>query len=160
YDSAIQTISLLSTALFLWVGARMVIHGQLSVGAFVAFNALLAMAYGAVLRTLGVWDELQIMIVLMNRLSDIFEQEPEQGRDRPRLKPVPAIDGHIELRQVCFRYGGPEAPPILENVSLEISPGKTVAIVGRSGSGKTTLIKLIAGLMEPTSGSILFDHVD
>jgi HlyB family type I secretion system ABC transporter len=160
YDSAIQTISLLSTALFLWVGARMVIQGQISIGGFVAFNALLAMAYGAVLRTLGVWDELQIMIVQLNRLSDIFEQEPEQGRDRTRLKPVAALDGHIELRNIGFRYGGPEAPSILEGISLEIAPGKTVAIVGRSGSGKTTLIKLIAGLMEPTTGLILFDHVD
>jgi ATP-binding cassette subfamily B protein len=138
----------------------MVIQGQISIGGFVAFNALLAMAYGAVLRTLGVWDELQIMIVQLNRLSDIFEQEPEQGRDRTRLKPVAALDGHIELRNIGFRYGGPEAPSILEGISLEIAPGKTVAIVGRSGSGKTTLIKLIAGLMEPTTGLILFDHVD
>jgi ATP-binding cassette subfamily B protein len=160
YDSAIQTISLLSTALFLWVGAHMVIQGQISIGGFVAFNALLAMAYGAVLRTLGVWDELQIMIVQLNRLSDIFEQEPEQGRDRTKLKPVAALDGHIELRNVSFRYGGPEAPHILEGINLEIAPGKTVAIVGRSGSGKTTLIKLVAGLIEPTTGSILFDHVD
>lgn len=160
YDSALQTISLLSTALFLWVGAGMVIKGEFSVGAFVAFNALLAMAYGAVLRTLGVWDELQIMVVLLNRLSDIFEQEPEQGRDRSQLKPVPSLDGHIELRNVGFRYGGPEAPPILEGINLEVAPGKTIAIVGRSGSGKTTLIKLIAGLIEPTTGSILFDHVD
>jgi ATP-binding cassette subfamily B protein len=100
------------------------------------------------------------MVVLLNRLSDIFEQEPEQGRDRSQLKPVPSLDGHIELRNVGFRYGGPEAPPILEGINLEVAPGKTIAIVGRSGSGKTTLIKLIAGLIEPTTGSILFDHVD
>jgi ATP-binding cassette subfamily B protein len=160
YDSAIQTISLLSTAVFLWVGAGMVIHGQISIGGFVAFNALLAMAYGAVLRTLGVWDELQIIVVLLNRLNDIFEHEPEQGQDRSRLKPVPTLDGHLELRNVGFRYGGPEAPPILHGINLEVAAGKTVAIVGRSGSGKTTLIKLIAGLLEPTDGTILFDHVD
>jgi ATP-binding cassette subfamily B protein len=160
YDSAIQTISLLSTAVFLWVGATMVIRGEISVGGFVAFNALLAIAYSGVLRSLGAWDELQMMVVLLNRLNDIFEQEPEQGRDRSRLKPVPTLEGHIELRNVGFRYGGPEAPPILEGIQLEISAGQTVAIVGRSGSGKTTLIKLIAGLIEPTSGSIFFDHVD
>ena len=160
YDSAVQTISLLSTALFLWVGAGMVLKGQITVGGFVAFNALLAMAYAAVFRTLGVWDELQMIVVLLNRLGDIFEQEPEQGRDRSRLKPVPTLEGHLELRNVGFRYGGPEAPAILEGIELEVGAGKMVAIVGRSGSGKTTLIKLLAGLMEPTQGAILFDHVD
>jgi ATP-binding cassette subfamily B protein len=138
----------------------MVIAGEMSIGGFVAFNGLLAIAYSSVLRTLGVWDELQMVVVLLNRLNDIFEQEPEQGRDRSRLKPVPVLEGHLELRQVGFHYGGPESPPILEKIDLQVAPGKTVAIVGRSGSGKTTLIKLIAGLIEPTEGSILFDHVD
>lgn len=160
YDTMIQTISLLSTAIFLWVGAKMVMSGTISVGAFVAFNALLAMAYGAVLRCLGTWDELQGMVVLMNRLNDIFEQEPEQGHDRARLIPVPTMAGHVELRNVGFKYGGPEAPKILEGINMEFPAGKTVAIVGRSGSGKTTLIKLAAGLIEPTEGSIFFDHTE
>ena len=160
YDSAIQAISVLSTALFLWVGAGMVIQGQISVGGFVAFNALVAMACAAALRILGVWEQLQMMLVLMNRLNDIFEQEPEQGRDRSGLKPVPTLEGHLQLRNVGFRFGGPESPAILENINLEVLPGKMVAIVGRSGSGKTTLIKLLAGLLEPTEGTILFDRVD
>jgi ATP-binding cassette subfamily B protein len=160
YDSAIQTISLLSTALFLWVGATMVIQNQISVGAFVAFNALVAMACASAVRMLNVWEEFQMMLVLMNRLNDIFENEPEQGRDRSHLKPVPTLEGHLQLRHVGFRFGGPEAPSILQDINLEISPGKVVAIVGRSGSGKTTLIKLIAGLLEPTEGTILFDRID
>jgi ATP-binding cassette subfamily B protein len=160
YDSAINAITIISTGLFLWVGAGMVIQGQLSVGGFVAFNALVAMACMAALRILQVWEELQRMLVLMNRLNDIFEQEPEQGRDRSALKPVPTLEGHLLLRNVGFRYGGSEAPSILDGINLEILPGKMVAIVGRSGSGKTTLIKLIAGLLEPTEGTILFDRVD
>jgi len=160
YDSAVQTISVLSTALFLWMGAGMVIRGQISIGGFVAFNALLAMACAAVLRMLTVWEEFQTIVVLVNRLNDIFEQEPEQGRDRSQLKPVPTLEGHLQLRNVGFRFGGPESPPILQGINLEILPGKMVAIVGRSGSGKTTLIKLIAGLLEPTEGTILFDRVD
>jgi ATP-binding cassette subfamily B protein len=159
YDSAVQTISLLSSALFLWVGAAMVIHGQISVGGFVAFNALMAIAFSAVLRTLGAWDDSQMVAVLLNRMNDIFEHEPEQGRDRSRLKPVPTLEGHLELRNISFRYGGPEAPNILKDINLEIAPGKKVALVGRSGSGKTTLIKLIAGLIEPTQGAIFFDRV-
>ncbi|MGZ5538326.1 MAG: peptidase domain-containing ABC transporter, partial [Chthoniobacterales bacterium] len=160
YDSVLQTIGMLSTAIFLWVGANQVINGSLSVGGFVAFSSLTALAYGGILRTLGVWDSLQFASVLLNRLNDIFEQEPEQGRDRSRLTPVHSLEGRIELRNVSFKYGGPEAPNILSNITLDLAPGRMVAFVGRSGCGKTTLIKLIAGLLEPTEGTILFDHVD
>jgi ATP-binding cassette subfamily B protein len=160
WDSVLQTIGLLSTAIFLWVGATQVIKGQLSVGGFVAFSSLTAMAYAGILRALGVWDTMQQSAVLLNRLNDIFEQEPEQGHDRSRLVPVHSLEGQIELRGVSFKYGGPEAPDILKDITLDLVPGRMVAFVGRSGSGKTTLIKLIAGLMEPTEGTIYFDHVD
>jgi len=160
YDSVLQTIGLLSTAIFLWVGATQVIHGHLSVGGFVAFSSLTAMAYAGILKTLGVWDNLQFTSVLLDRLNDIFEQEPEQGHDRSRLIPVPSLEGRIQLRGVCFKYGGPEAPNILSDINLDIGAGKMVAFAGRSGSGKTTLIKLVAGLLEPTEGTIHFDNVD
>jgi ATP-binding cassette subfamily B protein len=98
--------------------------------------------------------------VLLNRLNDIFEPEPEQGRDRSHLVAVHSLEGHIELREVGFKYGGPEAPDILKGISIEFAPGKVIAIVGRSGSGKTTLVKLLAGLLEPTESKILFDRRD
>src|SRR5205085_10055699 len=70
------------------------------------------------------------------------------------------LEGRIQLRGLSFKYGGPEAPDILTDIKLDIPPRRMVAIVGRSGSGKTTLIKLIAGLLEPTDGTILFDRTD
>ena len=154
YDSVLQTIGMLSTAIFLWVGAKQVMSGVLSIGGFVAFSSLTAMAYGGILRTLGVWDNMQLANVLLNRLNDIFEQEPEQGRDRSRLAPVHSLEGRIELRGVSFKYGGPEAPNILTNITLDLAPGRMVAFVGRSGCGKTTLIKLIAGLLEPPTKAL------
>src|SRR5947207_3673489 len=160
YDSLLQSIGLLSTAIFLWVGAMQVIHGNLSVGGFVAFSSLTAMAYAGILRALGVWDNVQLASVLLNRLNDIFEQEPEQGHDRSHLVPVRSLEGRIELRGVSFKYGGPESPDILKNITMDLAPGRMVAFVGRSGCGKTTLIKLIAGLLEPTEGTIFFDNVD
>jgi len=160
WDSLLQTIGLLSTAIFLWVGATQVMQGHLSVGGFVAFSSLTAMAYAGILRALGVWDTMQFASVLLNRLNDIFEQEPEQGHDRSRLVPVHSLEGHVELRGVNFKYGGPEAPDILKNITLDLIPGRMVAFVGRSGCGKTTLIKLIAGLLEPTEGAIFFDNID
>jgi ABC-type multidrug transport system fused ATPase/permease subunit len=66
----------------------------------------------------------------------------------------------VTLRGVGFRYGGPEAPAILDDVTLHVPAGKVVAIVGRSGSGKTTLARCMAGLLEPTEGTILYDGLD
>ena len=160
YDGAIQAVTFLSLVLFLWAGAGQVLAGTLTVGGLVAFNALVALANGPIGTLLSLWDNLQLIRVLLNRLNDVFEQEPEQGADRAHLLPVRSLEGRIELRGVEFRYGGPDAPPILHDVTLDVPAGKRVAIVGRSGSGKTTLVKCLAGLLEPTAGTILYDGVE
>ncbi|MBK8003065.1 MAG: peptidase domain-containing ABC transporter [Gemmatimonadetes bacterium] len=160
YSGLTHTVTLLTVVLFLLVGARQVMAGQLSIGALVAFNSLVALANGALMGLLGLWDDLQQVTVYLARLDDIFQQEPEQGEDRTRLLPVRSLEGKISLRHLGFRYGGPGAPAILEDISVEIPPDTMVAIVGRSGSGKTTLIKCLAGLLEPTEGTILYDGID
>ena len=160
YDGTIQVVTLLSVTLFLWVGAHQVMSGALTIGALVAFNSLVALANAPIVTLLSLWDNLQFAGVLMNRLNDIFEQEPEQGTDRSGLLPVRTLEGRVRFENLGFRYGGPEAPAILEGISFDVPPGKMVAIVGRSGSGKTTLIKCLAGLLEPTEGTIYYDGVD
>ncbi len=160
YEGAVQGVTLLSLVLFLWVGAYQVLNGTLTIGAFVAFNSLVALANAPILSLLSLWDGLQSSTVLLNRLNDVFEQDPEQGTDRSRLLPVRALEGRVRLQNVGFQYGGPESPKILEGISFEVPPGKMVAIVGRSGSGKTTLIKCLAGLAEPTEGTIFYDGID
>jgi len=160
YEGAILSVSFLSLILFLFMGAHQVLAGELTIGGLVAFNALVALANGPIASILGLWDNYQLSTVLVDRLNDILEHEPEQGFDHSRLQPVRSLEGRVVLRDVGFRYGGPESPAILEGISLDVPPGKTVAIVGRSGSGKTTLARCLAGLLEPTSGTILFDSVD
>jgi ABC-type bacteriocin/lantibiotic exporter with double-glycine peptidase domain len=160
YDGAVGSVAYLSSALFLWVGARQVLDGQLTIGALVAFNSLVVLANGPITTVLTLWDNLQLASVLLGRLDDVFQHEPEQGRDRTRLTPVRTLEGRVSLRDVGFRYGGPESPPILERITVDVPAGQTVAIVGRSGSGKTTLVKCLAGLHEPTEGAILYDGVD
>ncbi len=160
YNGVIHSVTLLSVVLFLLVGAHQVMNGQMSIGALVAFNALLALANGPILTLLSMWDNLQQATVYLNRLDDIFQQEPEQGHDRSRLIPVKSLEGRIAFRKMGFRYGGPESVPILEDIDLEVPPNTMVAIVGRSGSGKTTLIKCLAGLLEPTAGTIQYDGLD
>jgi len=160
YDGATDAVTFLGLGLFLWASAHQVLDGQLTIGGLVAFNSLLTLATVPISNLLLLWDSLQRATVLLNRLDDVFEQEPEQGHDRSRLRPVKSLTGHITFRHVGFRYGGPEAPPIIQDITLEVPAGKTVAIVGRSGSGKTTLAKCLSGLLEPTEGAILFDGLD
>ncbi len=160
YEGSVGMVTFLTSTLFLWIGARQVIDGQLTIGALVAFNALVAMANAPITTLLSLWDNFQLATVLLGRLDDVFQQEPEQGTDRARLQPVRTLEGSITLRNVGFRYGGPEAPPILEGLTLDVPAGRMVAIVGRSGSGKTTFVKMLAGLLEATEGTILFDGVD
>ncbi len=160
YEGSVGMVTFLTSAIFLWVGAHQVIDGRLTIGALVAFNALVAMANAPITTMLSLWDNFQLATVLLGRLDDVFQQEPEQGTDRARLQPVRTLEGSINLRNVGFRYGGPEAPPILEGITLDVPAGRMVAIVGRSGSGKTTLVKCLAGLLEPTEGTILYDSVD
>jgi ATP-binding cassette subfamily B protein len=160
YEGAIDAVTFLGLGLFLWAGTYQVLGGQLSIGGLVAFNALVALSTAPIRNLLLLWDNLQRCDVLLNRLDDVFHHEPEQGHDRSALRPVPSLSGSVTLRGVGFRYGGPEAPAILDDVTLHVPAGKVVAIVGRSGSGKTTLARCMAGLLEPTEGTILYDGLD
>ncbi len=159
YEGAIQLITFVSLALFLWIGALLVIHHELTIGGLVAFNALVLLANTPVSTALTLWDQLQYSSILLARVNDILQHEPEQGADHSQLRPVPSLEGRIAFHDMSFSYPGAEAAPVLENITLEVQPGSTVAIVGRSGSGKTTLMKCLSGLFEPTSGSITYDGV-
>ncbi len=160
YAGTSQVITFASLGAFLWLGTRQVQGGAMTVGELVSFNTLIALASAPVAVLLLLWDDLQFVSVLLNRLNDIFEEEPEQGSDRSRLLPVPTLEGGIRLEGLGFRYGGADAPPILSDITLDIPPGTTVAVVGRSGSGKTTLVKCLVGLVEPTEGRVSYDGVD
>lgn len=160
FDGSVQSLTVLALVVFLWAGASQVLSGALTIGAFVAFNSLVALANPQIVTLLTSWDAMQQVQVLLDRLADVFEQEPEQGHDRSALVPVRTLEGRVSFRGVTFRYGGPESPAILDGVSFDVAPNQKVAIVGRSGSGKTTLIKCLSGLLEPTEGSILYDGVE
>jgi ATP-binding cassette subfamily B protein len=160
YRAGVEAAGFLTSIVFLWRGAHLTLDGELTLGSYVAFSSLVALAVGPLGIFLATWDNLQIGKVLVARLQDVLVAEPEQGKDRGRLLPVQTLSGALELRNVSFRYGGPDSTPILKGITLKVPAGRTVAIVGRSGSGKSTLIKLLTGLIEPTDGTILFDGIE
>jgi ABC-type bacteriocin/lantibiotic exporter with double-glycine peptidase domain/CRP-like cAMP-binding protein len=160
FNGAVQLISFLSLALFLWLGALEVLHHQLTVGGLISFNALVLLSSQPIVTVVTSWDVLQHTVVLLRRLNDVLEREPEQGADHSGLTPVKSISGHVHFRCLTFQYPGPAQTPVLDEIDFEVQPGTRVAIVGRSGSGKTTLIKCLCGLLEPTRGNMLYDGLE
>jgi ATP-binding cassette subfamily B protein len=160
YQAAIQLVSMLTLVLCLWIGALQVLHHTLTLGTFVSFNVIVLLANTPILIVLALWDRVQYASILLDRLGDVLENEPEQGADHSHLRDVESLEGRVRFVRLGFAYPGPTPIPILQDIELEIAPGMTVAIVGRSGSGKTTLAKCLAGLLEPTEGTILYDGID
>lgn len=144
--------------LILWVGARAVIAGDLSVGQLIAFNMLAARVSGPVLRLVQLWQDFQQAGVSVQRLGDILNTPTEPSHNQNRSS-LPQLAGRISFDRVTFRYR-PDGAEVLRNVSLDIPAGQVVGIVGRSGSGKSTLAKLIQRLYVPEAGRVLVDGVD
>jgi subfamily B ATP-binding cassette protein HlyB/CyaB len=151
-------INKVMTVMILWVGARAVMQGDLSIGQLIAFNMLAGRVSGPVLRVVQLWQDFQQASISVRKLGDILNtpREPSHNQNRASL---PKLAGHIRFDDVTFRYR-PEARDILRGVSLEIPAGQILGIVGRSGSGKSTLAKLMQRLYVPASGRVLIDGVD
>ncbi|MEH6570372.1 MAG: ABC transporter transmembrane domain-containing protein, partial [Halioglobus sp.] len=158
---ASQILNSATTIVILWVGASLVLSGELTIGQLMAFNALMGSVLGPLMGLVGLWNQVHAAGVAMERLGDVLDMEPEQSpADLSSRVMLPDLQGNIKLENVYFRYGGNETAYVLENVSFEIKPGEMVAIVGRSGSGKTTLAKLLVGFYPPTEGKISVDSYD
>jgi HlyB family type I secretion system ABC transporter len=140
-------------------GIWQVIHNQLTVGQLLAFNMLLGNVIRPFQRLIALWDDLQEVLIAVERLNDVLEAPPES--DPALMQPnLPLLQGQIQFENVTFRYNLDAPKNTLANLSFAIAPGQTVAIVGRSGSGKTTLAKLLLGLYLPTDGKIWLDGHD
>lgn len=152
-------INIIGTTALLWYGALLVIQGQLSVGQFVAFNMMIGKVINPVLALVNLWDELQEVWISVERLNDVFATQPEETPGQQMLV-LPRLRGEVKFENVTFRYNEDQERNTLENISLQVQPDQTVAIVGRSGSGKTTLVKLLQGLYHPNNGRISVDGHD
>jgi len=142
----------------LWLGARLVIQGELSVGQLVAFNMLAARVSGPILRLTQLWQEFQQAGISVQRLGDILNAQPEPAHNPGRAS-LPHLTGHVTFEGVSFRYR-PDGPEVLRDIDLSVEPGQVVGIVGRSGSGKSTIAKLLQRLYVPERGRVLVDGVD
>ena len=144
----------------LWIGARDVSHGTMTVGELVQFVIYAILVAGSVGGLSELWGELQRAAGATERLGELLATE-DALRDAAAPVPLPRpVAGRIGFEAVTFHY--PTRPDVsaLEGVTMTIQPGETVALVGPSGSGKTTVVQLIQRFWDPQSGRVTIDGID
>jgi ABC-type multidrug transport system fused ATPase/permease subunit len=157
YVPLLAFIPLLAQAAILLVGGWMVVHDQLTVGEFFAFNLYVSMLI-LPLRMLGMWiGQSQRATASGERIFQVLD-EPEEIADRPGAIDLPQGEGHVAFETVTFGYEA--ARPVLHDIDLEIAPGRNVALIGHTGSGKTTLTTLVPRFYDVTAGRVLVDGAD
>src|SRR6184192_3857136 len=157
YVPFISWIPLLAQGAVLLVGARMVTSGELSVGGFVAFNLYLGMLVTP-LRSLGMWiGQAQRATASGERIFQVMD-EPEEIAEREDAVELPPGGGDLRFEHVRFEYL--EGRPVLDDVTLDVPAGRTIALIGQTGSGKTTLTSLVPRFYDVTSGRVLVDEAD
>jgi ATP-binding cassette subfamily B protein len=141
----------------LWIGARDVRAGAMSVGALIQFVIYAVLVAGAVGALSEIWGELQRAAGATERLVELLGTEDSvQDPLRPLALPRP-VRGEIAFRAVTFRYPARPEASALNGVSLHVKPGETVALVGPSGAGKTTILQLLMRFYDPQAGEITLD---
>lgn len=155
-QQGVQLIQKLVTVVTLWLGAHLVIKGELTVGQLIAFNMLASQVAAPVIRLAQLWQDFQQVGISVSRLGDILNTPTENPTSRMAL---PNIKGQIEFEKISFRYL-PDGAEILRDLNLRIRSGEILGIVGRSGSGKSTLTKLVQRLYTPERGRVLVDGND
>ena len=151
--------TLISSTLLLF-GVWQVIQNQLTIGQLIAFNMLVGNVISPFKRLISLWNDFQEIRIAIERTDDVLKAVPEQDSARAGLAALPPVKGQIRFDSVTFRYNLESENNTLENLSFEVEPGQTIALVGRSGSGKTTIAKLLLGLYSPTKGKISIDGYD
>lgn len=155
---AVQAIQKITMAITLWVGASLVMKGELSIGQLIAFNMLSGRVTQPILRLASLWQNFQQARISMEKLSDILNN-PAEVTTSVSKGSMPDIKGNVEFKDVTFRYTA-NGPEIIKRMNFNIKSGQKVGFVGPSGSGKSTVTKLIQRLYLPEAGKVMIDGID
>ena len=154
-----QVLQKLSQLLVLWVGASLVLSGDMTLGQLIAFRIISGYVTQPLLRLSSIWQSIQELKVSFERLADVVDT-PEESDEADKQKiPLPPIAGEVRFDDLCFSFT-PGGTQVLRHIDLTIAAGTFVGVVGQSGSGKSTLTKMLARLYSPGSGRILIDNYD
>jgi len=156
YFPGVELLTAIGTALVLLMGGQRVLDGDLSVGVLVAFLGYVVIFFDPIQSLSQLYGTFQSAMAALEKILNVLETEPTMV-DRRGARPIPAIRGDVELRDVTFAY---RDDPVLRDVDLRITAGETVALVGPTGAGKSTIAKLVARFYDPTEGAVLIDGHD
>ncbi len=136
----IDFLATVATALVIWLGGRAVLDETITAGVLVAFILYISRFFQPI-RSLSMrYDSMLSTMAGGERIFALMDT-PIEVQDAPDAGELATIGGHIEFRDVCFRYEADDMP-VLQNVSIQVKPGQTIALVGKTGAGKSTFIKL------------------
>src|SRR5712675_160917 len=154
------TISVLLLHLVvLAIGAYLATKGQITIGTFVTFeSAFWEVSYNIAHLMHFIPVSIQ-SAAAVRHIQELLDEPTRAADDRPGAPDLPRVSNDITFDRVTFQYEGGETP-VLDNLSLKLKVGKTIAIVGPSGSGKSTLLNLILRLYTPDEGRVTIDGVD
>jgi len=138
-------------------GALFVARGSLSIGGFVAFLLLVGVFFRPLDKIAAVMELYPRGLAGFKRYRELMALEPDVA-EQPGAQEAPAFRGDITIENVSFSYD--PAMPVLEDISISVKAGETVAIIGQSGAGKSTLVSLVPRFYDPQGGRILIDGVD
>jgi len=154
-----QVLQKISQLMVLWIGASLVLSGDLSLGQLIAFRIISGYVTQPLLRLSTIWQNIQELRVSFERLADVIDT-PEESDEIDKSKVMlPPLQGNVRFENLSFSFR-PGQPQVLKHVNLEIPSGNFVGVVGQSGSGKSTLMKLLPRLYEPEEGRIVIDGYD
>jgi len=145
------------TAAILWLGARHALAGTLTLGAIVAFLSYLGSLYAPLEAIMYTNATIQGAAGSARRVQEVLGTE-DDVTDKPGARSLAAVQGRVKLESVTFGYK--PGQPVLRDISLDASPGETVALVGATGAGKSTLVSLIPRFFDPWQGRVLLDDHD
>jgi ATP-binding cassette subfamily B protein len=159
-NAAVVLLIFGAITLVLWIGAKEVTGGDMSVGLLSQFVIYAAMTGGAMATLSEMWGELQAAAGATERLAELLATESKIVSPVTPIAIDPAKAGHISFNNVCFNYPSRPDRAALSNFSLDVAPGETVALVGPSGAGKSTVFQLLMRFYDPQSGNITIGDAD
>jgi ATP-binding cassette subfamily B protein len=160
FQPLLEALIGLTFLVVLWYGGGQVLAGRISLGSFVMFNTYMGILVWPMIALGWVVNLMQRGGASLARINQIFEEKPSIAAPAHPLR-LARVRGEIEFRNATVVYpSGPALVRALDNVSLKIEAGATVAVVGHTGAGKSTLAGLAPRLMDPTEGSVLLDGTD
>jgi ATP-binding cassette subfamily B protein/subfamily B ATP-binding cassette protein MsbA len=157
YSGIVNVVMAVGTALVVWVGAKHVMSGQITVGEIIIFTSYLASLYGPINTICQTWGLIQGAKVGVERVFEILEVERDL-KEGFKAFPKSGTRGEVVCENLSFHYV-PEQP-VLQSINLHVKPGEKIAIVGPTGVGKSTLVSLIPRFYDPCSGRVIIDGTD